>query len=113
MRLAFVLTALVMSSCVTHGGRSCVKLTEQLCDVCPKDDWDRALCQCLSEGTLTAADLPGSSDISNQEAARLCSNLRYDLMYPGPDSAASCKADLEFLKEWDVDACSDLGWSSN
>ena len=113
MRVLFALTTLMLSSCATYGGRACVQLNDQLCDICPKDDWDRAICQCFSEGTLTAADLPADSGVTNEEAARICSNLRYDRMYPGPDAAASCKADLEYIKEWNVDACDDLGWSGS
>jgi len=111
MRITIALAALMLGSCTTHGGRSCAKLTDQLCDICPKDEWDRARCRCFSEGTLTAADMPPDVEVTNDEAARICSNLRYNTMYPGPDTAASCKADLEYIKEWNVDACEDLGWS--
>lgn len=109
--LSFV--SLTFASCSVHGGASCSRLSDELCDICPKNDFQSTFCTCLSEGTLTASDMPDYDAYTNDEAARECSEIRYGIKYPGLQSAASCKADLEFIREWNVDACEDLGWAGN
>lgn len=103
----------VLASCGVHGGAACERYMSELCDTCPKSEWQALTCKCLDEGTLTREDFPEGSGVTNDDAAQHCSRLSYRLKYPGPEEAASCRADLSYLREWDVDACEDLGWQSN
>jgi hypothetical protein len=111
--MLMVLPLLLAAGCLNaHGGDACMRVTERMCDVCPKTDDRARLCKCLDEGTLTASDYEGT-EITDDEAARVCSQVVNNLRFPGSETAASCRADLAFLREWDVDACGDLGWRAD
>lgn len=86
-------------------GNACQNYAELFCETCPSEGWDKASCTCIDAGTLTAADLPEGTDLTNDEAAAWCDQLRARLDYPGPSTAASCKQDLEFLQKYEKEAC--------
>lgn len=102
-----------LAACGPYGGPACERYTANLCDICPKNEAQVRQCLCLAEGTLTVEDFPDGSGITNEEAAQTCSRIRYGLQFPGTEMAATCRANHAYLREWDVDACQDLGWRGN
>jgi hypothetical protein len=118
MRTVLPLLALMSSSCATYGGGACRAAARDLCEVCPKNDFNKTYCACVDNGTLIQSDFTdgyqavlGVND--DTDAAMMCSTWLADLDYPGHEGSAQCKQNLEYLSEWESQACSDLGWSSD
>ncbi len=86
-------------------GNSCRSYTELYCETCTTTSWDATTCLCVTEGEVTAGDLPEGTELTNAEATAWCDQVLAGLNYPGPSTAASCKRDLEFLQKYEKDAC--------
>lgn len=109
INVLFVSAALAVSGCgITPN--ACEAEFADLCELCPKNDQNAALCKCLDEGELTKDDGPEGQWETNDEAQQYCDQARFALRYQGDDGRAECKADRAYLHAWGVDACEDLGF---
>ena len=118
MRRLMVLTLATLAGCATYGGGACKTQAKQLCEVCPKNDFSESYCACIDKGTLVQSDFTDGYQAvlgfeSDSDAAMLCSQWLNEAAYPGPDAAAACKRDIEYLDEYEAQACEDLGWTSD
>ena len=106
---------LLVASCVQYGGGACETLTNKACDICPTSDANEAICTCVEQGSLAKDDVAeavqGMYGIeTDSDAEMVCTDWLLNLAYPGPIVAAECKQNLEYLKQYEANACEDLGW---
>lgn len=79
------------------------------CDTCELEDIEDTYCTCVEEGTVTPDDFPKGYDYTSNEAELWCAAFLAELEYPGPSTAAFYKQSLEFLQQYENDACPSSG----
>ena len=110
LRSLLPLALLMVSSCNYFGKGACEKVALEVCDSCDLDDYTKdVMCGCIEDGEVKNADDYFRND---DDAEMYCARLKNSLKptYLTNEDAATCRSELDFLKEFGKDACEYLGF---
>ena len=109
--LAIGLSALgALGGCSLFDQGACKSLATQICETCDvSEDVEDTMCACLEEGEVDDADKYfADKDQSEQWCYRMQQEVKGT--YNTDETVKECKKDLDYIKEFEDDACVDLGW---
>jgi hypothetical protein len=107
-----LLGALALSGCSFFDRGACDSLATEICDACDVTSYtEDTMCACLSEGEVDNA----SKYFANKDQAeQWCYRLQQDVKatYNTDETVKQCKADYDYIKEYEDEACVDLGYEA-
>lgn len=103
---------LAVLGCATYPG-ACETYYKNWCESCDLSDYDKTVCKCLEEGEIDGGDFPEGYDVSDDDAAALCTYWAAEVSYPSDDASAQCRQVNAVFAKHEGDACDALGLNSD
>jgi len=105
-----LLGASFLSGCSMFQQGACESLANEVCNTCDvPDSVEDTMCACLEEGEVdNADDYFADKDAAEQWCYRLTQEVK--ATYNTDETVKECKQDLDFIKEYEDDACVYLGY---
>ena len=111
IRLGLLATGLGTGCSMFEQG-ACESLAKEVCETCDvSESVEDTMCACLEEGEVDNADRYfADKDSAEQWCYRLEQEVK--ATYNTDETVKECKQDLDFIKEYEDDACVYLGYEA-